>query len=383
MTRPKRILIFVADLGFGHRAAARALESALSEVFGDKVIIETTNPMTSELAPSFLRNTTEDYDRFVRELPDLYQITYQVSGTSVVSSLYEGAYTVMLLLAVQNVVDKFKPDVIVVAQENFLAPLNALMALRTQPIPVVTVLTDLTSLHRMWFNEVSTMTIVPTDVAYDLAVLAGLPKTAIMQIGIPVNTAISRETREQAVLRDELGWAHERTTLLVVGSKRVRQLMEVLRVFNHCGFPLQLAVVAGGDDELYEQLQATEWHHPAHIYNFVSNIPQMMHAADAIVCKAGGLIVSEALAAGMPILLTDVIEGQETGNADYVVTHGAGVRANEPIEALEAICHWLADDGKAMRLAANKAHQLGRPRAAYEIAHLIMKLAMATGRLSS
>jgi 1,2-diacylglycerol 3-beta-galactosyltransferase len=44
-------------------------------------------------------------------------------------------------------------------------------------------------------------------------------------------------------------------------------------------------------------------------------MPTMMRAADAIICKAGGLTVTESLACGLPLLLTDVIPGQETGNA--------------------------------------------------------------------
>jgi 1,2-diacylglycerol 3-beta-galactosyltransferase len=375
MTASKRILILVADLGFGHRAAAKAISAALSEVYGDAAHIDMANPMGSDLAPSFLRDTPEDYDRFVRELPELYQLTYQVSGTPMVSSIYESAFVLLLLPAMIAEIDRFKPDVIVVTQENFLAPLSAVMALRSQKIPVITIITDLTSLHRMWFNDVSTLTIVPTQVAHDLAVLNGLPKQKVRTIGIPVSTTIANETRPPSELREALGWQRDITTLLFVGSKRTRQIADVLRVLNHSALPLQLCIVAGGDDELYPVLRATDWHHPAHVYNFVDNMPMMLHAADAIVCKAGGLIVSEALACGLPILLTDVIEGQETGNAEYVVENGAGVRVNEPAEALETVYHWLMDDRKQLREFAKQSTRLGRPRAAYEIASIIWKTA--------
>ncbi len=370
-----RILILVADLGFGHRAAARAVGAAIQEKYGEDAIVETANPMSSELAPSFLRDTPDDYDRFVRELPELYQLTYQVSGTAMVSSIYESAFVLMLLPAMIAEIDRFKPDVIVVTQENFLAPLNALMALRSQRIPIITIITDLTSLHRMWFSEVSTLTIVPTQIAYDLALLNGLQKQKVKIVGIPVNTALANEERSPAELRALLGWQPDITTLLFVGSKRTRQFPDVLRALNHSGLPIQLCIVAGGDEETYPLLKATEWHVPAHVYNFVENMPMMLHAADAIVCKAGGLIVSEALACGLPILLTDVIEGQETGNADFVVQNGAGIRANDPVEALETVYHWLADDRQRLLDHAKHSRKIGRPRAAYEIANLIWKAA--------
>jgi len=96
----------------------------------------------------------------------------------------------------------------------------------------------------------------------------------------------------------------------------------------------------------------------------------MMRAADAILCKAGGLIITEALACGLPLLLADVIPGQETGNADYVIEGGAGELARQPLDALESLHHWLARGGELLARRAACARRLGRPRAAYDVADL-------------
>ena len=122
---------------------------------------------------------------------------------------------------------------------------------------------------------------------------------------------------------------------------------------------------------------ATEWHLPAHIYGYVNNLPSMMLAADFIVCKAGGLIVSEALAAGLPLLVIEAIPGQETGNVDYIVRGEAGTFAENPVAALETICHWLAQDGAALRERRSRARQLGRPEAAIRVAELAWQAAEA------
>jgi UDP-N-acetylglucosamine:LPS N-acetylglucosamine transferase len=114
---------------------------------------------------------------------------------------------------------------------------------------------------------------------------------------------------------------------------------------------------------------------PVHIYNFVKNMPTLMRAADAIICKAGGLIVTESLAAGLPLLLTDVIPGQETGNANYVVNGGAGELIEEPLQALEALAHWLSNDQAVLNERAANAVKLGRPRAAYDIVEQAWSLA--------
>ncbi len=369
----KRILIFVADLGFGHRSAANAIKTALLNQHGAACSVEIVNPMDSPHTPSFFRSSQQEYDHWVRELPDLYQINYEISDTPMVSSLYESAYVLMLLRAILDTLSRFEPDVIVVVQQTFLAPLDAAFTLLAKRVPVVTVITDLTTIHRMWFHPVSTYCVVPTDDARVQALAAGLSKAQVKQVGIPVNPAFMLEQRSKADIRAENGWAQDMTTVLAVGSKRTRQLTDMLRILNHSGLPLQLVVVAGGDEELHQELERTDWHLPARVYAYADNMPALMRAADVIMCKAGGLIVSEALAAGLPILLFDVIEGQETGNADYVVEQGAGVLAHEPITLLETLFHWLQHDQAGLRKTAAQSKRTGRPNAAYEIAKLIWK----------
>jgi 1,2-diacylglycerol 3-beta-galactosyltransferase len=100
-----------------------------------------------------------------------------------------------------------------------------------------------------------------------------------------------------------------------------------------------------------------------------------MRAADCVLGKAGGLTVSEALACGLPLIMVDVIPGQETGNAEYVVSGNAGVLASNPMDVLEATCHWLEKDHLYYREQANNARQLGRPGAADDAAELTWALA--------
>lgn len=46
----------------------------------------------------------------------------------------------------------------------------------------------------------------------------------------------------------------------------------------------------------------------------------------------------------------------------------------EPMELLEGLAHWLADDGRLYRERAANAQRLGNPRAAYDAADLIWDL---------
>ncbi|HVP20732.1 MAG TPA: glycosyltransferase, partial [Anaerolineaceae bacterium] len=141
--------------------------------------------------------------------------------------------------------------------------------------------------------------------------------------------------------------------------------------------PLQLAVVAGGDNKLFKRFEETEWHLETHLYNFVSDMATLMRASDCVLGKAGGLTVTEALACGLPLILVNVIPGQETGNADYVVSGQAGDLAQDPTEVQEVIYHWLDKDKELYNLRVQNALKLGHPQAAYDVAKLAWAAAMA------
>jgi 1,2-diacylglycerol 3-beta-galactosyltransferase len=375
MPDPKRILILTADAGFGHRSAANAVAEALQETHGDECAYEIVNVLDDERTPRPLRDSQSDYDRIAREMPDVYKFSYEATDANAPAAIMDRGLQAMLYSPMRHLLGDKQPDVIISTYPLYQAPLGAVFSLTRKFIPLVTVVTDLVTVHHVWFSPYPDLTVVPTEAVRDLAIDAKVPAEQIEVIGIPVHPRLSQETRDKAAIRAELGWDHGLTTLLIVGSKRGSLYGDVAHVLNHSGLPVQLIVATGGDDERYAELQATEWHRPAHVFNFVKNMPTMMCAADAIICKAGGLTVTEALACGLPLLLTDVIPGQETGNAEYVVSGGAGEMIDEPLKALETACHWLLNDGQLLKERSANAAKLGRPRAAYDIADRAWTLA--------
>lgn len=371
---PRRVAVLTTDAGFGHRTASKAVRDALVKQYSDAVEVEVFNPMGDKRAPIIIRKSQYDYDALIRRAPELYRLGFEVTDGPLPMPLIDSTLTAMLFEVIWNTMRNFRPDCVVVTFPLYLPPLDALFTVRRRHIPVVTTVTDLATIHKLWYHRVADLTCVPTQTAYDLALQNGLGSEEVEITGIPINPTFAEPTDKRA-LRAQLGWRDDLPTLLVVGSKRVVHLRETLRALNHCGFPLQLALVAGGDDALYRYLQRTQWHHPTHIYNFVDNMPDLMRAADMIACKAGGLIVTESLASGLPILLVDVIEGQETGNMDTVVESGAGELTRTPTEMLEVVYHWLSNDHKLLKVRAANSRKLGRPRAALDVAERVYALA--------
>ncbi len=372
---PKRILILTADAGFGHRSAALAVAEALRRVYANLCIVDIANPLNDKRVPAFLRDSQADYDKLVRATPELYRLGYETSDTATVGTLIEGALAMMLSNVLYDLVEKYRPDVVVTTYPLYQSPLHGMYSLFRARVPLVTVITDLVTVHRVWFHRRCDLCVVPTEAVRNLALEHHIPAHKLKVVGIPVHPDFVRRDQDKAAQRSALGWRPELPTLLVVGSKRVGNLRDIMRILNHARLPLQLAIVAGGDKVLYKDLAGMEWHVETHLYQLVKNMPTLMHAADCVMSKAGGLIVSESLACGLPMVLVDVLPGQETGNADYVVQNGAGEYAKDPIAALEILYHWIDQDGRQLIERAQNAQRLGRPHAAHDIADLIWEVA--------
>ncbi len=375
MSNPRRVLLLMAEAGFGHRSAAQALAAALEQLYGEQCVLEIFNPLDDERTIGLMRNTQTSYDQFVKQRPDLYRASFEFSDQTVPSAVMDGAYMVTLFDTLRSKLRSFQPDVIVSVYQAYAAPLGAIFALERRHIPLIIVVTDLVTIHRQWYNKLADVIVVPTQEAYDLGIKYRMAPEKLRLVGIPVSPLFAAPAQDKSTLRTALGWRPDMTTALVAGSERVPNLMETLRALNHSGLPLQLAIVAGGSTALYEQLQATTWHTTVHVYNFVDNMADMLRACDFVICKAGGLITSEALAAGLPLVLIYVIEGQETGNATYVVENGAGEQPADPLATLETIFHWLDQDGVLLADRTAQARRIGKPRAALDIAELAWQAA--------
>ena len=377
----KHVLILCADAGFGHRSASNAVAEAIRDKYDDQLEVVVINPLEEPTTPTFLCETQYDYDKWVRNVPELYALGFEASDRPIPTAILERSISVLLVDTMRELFKRYQPDVVLSAYPWYQAAMSLLFTSKKYRVPQFTVVTDLATVHRMWFHKKVDACLVPNRLVADLGMGLGMPSDKLIVTGIPVSPAIDKEARDKNAIRAELGWQPDLTTILAVGSKRVERLVDSLNVINHYGGNIQVAVVCGKDENLYNELNRFEWHIPAKVYEYSDQMPTLMKASDLMLCKAGGLIVTESLAAGLPMLLTEIIAGQETGNADYVVDYGAGDIADSPILILERLSHLLMDNGSLLKKLAQNARALGLPQAAYSVADLLHKAAFEPDRV--
>jgi 1,2-diacylglycerol 3-beta-galactosyltransferase len=168
-----------------------------------------------------------------------------------------------------------------------------------------------------------------------------------------------------------LGWPQEKLVVLLIGGGEGMGPLEKTAVaIAEANLPITLVVVAGRNVELKERLETRQWPMKTLIYGFVNEMPDFMRAADILVTKAGPSTITEALNAGLPLILYSRLPGQEDGNVDYVLSEGVGLWAPKTSYIVSALHAWITHP-KQLELAAEACREAARPQAAREIARLL------------
>ncbi len=369
----KRILILTSDAGYGHRSAAYALESALEELYGEKCISMVANPADREDSPDLIRDLEDGYDEMVVQSPMVYQLSYHTLDAPLVSDAVRAVVSQLFHESMCSLFEKFQPHA-VISTYPFHAKAVARVAKELEiDCPMAVVITDLTDVQSLWYSSEATMHYVPTPAIREQAYQNHIPATRVRVTGIPVDPGFARETRSSIQLRKSLGWSEKPPTCLIVASPRIQEMARISTLLDQMP-ELQVAVVCGGNAQLFGKLDEYNPSNNFHLYDWADNMPQLMKAADFIISKAGGLIVSESLACGRPMILTEALPGQETGNMHYVVENQAGAWAPGPVEVLLTAITWLKNERALLKKAQSHADRLGKPEAAYDIARSLWGL---------
>lgn len=188
--------------------------------------------------------------------------------------------------------------------------------------PLTGVITDYTA-HACWAERGVDAFCVPCPLATRELVGHGIPRDLIVETGIPVKPAF------EAILpvRDPAPGERMRV-LLTSGSFGVGPLERIVQSFR--GVPdVDLTIVCGSAKDAASRMTALtrSLGVSATVVGFERDMPARMESAHLVVGKAGGLTVSESMAAGRPMILVGTVPGNELSNAWMVGAAGAGVAA--------------------------------------------------------
>jgi processive 1,2-diacylglycerol beta-glucosyltransferase len=110
------------------------------------------------------------------------------------------------------------------------------------------------------------------------------------------------------------------------------------------------------------------------IVGWTDQLPRMMSESHLLISKAGGATTQEAIAAKCPMIVNQIVPGQEEGNARLIAETNCGVIATDSSAILKATAQAFAHDLQTWREWSANIARLSRPRAALEIASLLLTL---------
>jgi len=237
--------------------------------------------------------------------------------------------------------------------------------------PIVAVQTDFHT-EPPWVQPEIDFYCVGSEEARSQLIGWGVPSGRILVSGIPVDPVFALPHDKPELLRS-LGLAAEPPVVLVMaGGMGPGRLDEVVLSLDRCGLPLQVIAVAGHDRTMRARLEnlRDRMALDLRVLGWVENVPELMAAADLMVTKPGGLSTSEALAAGLPMVLTHPIPGPEECHARHLVKHGVALYARSSEEVPQLVLPLLLSGTKRAQMA-RRSKQLARPDAVYAVAEVV------------
>lgn len=362
-----RILFLFSDTGGGHRASTNAIIEALGQEYPGLFETRMVDFLT-DYAAAPLSRSSQIY-RGVSRTKLIWGGSYRASnGPRRSRAINQMAYP-YLRRSTQRLLAEYQADLIVSVHP--LANGAVTRVMRRQPVPFVTVVTDMVTTHATWYSPASDLILVPTTAARNRGIRFGIDPAKLRVVGQPVSPKFAAPSAGKDDLRAELDWpADQPVMLLVGGGDGMGPVRRVAQALNQAAVPGLLVVVAGRNRALQADLEAIDWQIPHRVLGFVDDMPKLMKAADLFITKAGPGSISEAFICGLPIVMYACLPGQEAGNVDYVLDAGAGAWAPHPKAVVETVGHLLTDTAARAELAA-ASRRLARPYAARDIARIL------------
>jgi processive 1,2-diacylglycerol beta-glucosyltransferase len=236
--------------------------------------------------------------------------------------------------------------------------------------PHFNVVTDSISINSLWTRPACAGWFVPNPETAEVVRRMGVPADRLFEYGFPVQPFFA-EHSSQLVPPDLAGGA--RPAVLYIIHSGVRSAEATAgALLARTDWALTFAV--GRDERLRHRLEkaAAGRAYPTAILSWTDQIPRLLMTHHAVISKAGGATTQEAIAAHCPMVVNQIVPGQEEGNYELFRRRGIGAYAATPDAVLAALHGAFAGQGALWRQWRTALLPLARPNAARDIARHVL-----------
>jgi processive 1,2-diacylglycerol beta-glucosyltransferase len=354
------VLILTAGYGEGHNAAARGLQTACTELGIDSHV----GDCFTALGASYDRSRRQYLD-LINRAPKIWAAVYRWIDRWPLVEL-----TVPLLASVQRAL----ADLLAAQQPRVVVsvyPVYGYLLARlfpnpaTRPFALHTVITDSITINRVWLRCPSDTFIVANRSSADVLHQQGVAAERIRDLGFPVPPIFARERPTRTMP----GSSEKGRVLYMINAGKQTAPAIVARLLEISG--IHLTVTVGRDEALRSEVLKAAAGREVEIHGWTPKMPELLMTHHVLIGKAGGATVQEAIAAQTPMLITQVVPGQEEGNARLVFENECAALCPTAKALALQIEKLFANDAAEWKRWLVNIKRLSRPDAALQIARFV------------
>jgi processive 1,2-diacylglycerol beta-glucosyltransferase len=363
----KRILILTAGFGDGHNAAARSLREAI-ELTTDAAKVEVLDLFESSYG---MLNTLAKraYLGMVQYAPALWSGVFQVMDNPTLFR-QQVNHLGKLRERLAAILHDSEPDCVVSTYPVYAYLIDDIYQEHAErPFRFITVVTDSISVCSAWYRAPSDLFVAANEPTAKVIVQGGVERSRVLPVGFPVSPQFALE-RPAALVPPRNGERRKVLYVINTGRKKCGKVVDRLLEIEN----LDLTITVGRDAALKARLMERTREHAARvkILGWTNQMPRLLMTHHLVIGKAGGAIVQEAIAARCPMIVNQVIPGQEEGNATLIESLGVGMVAEKRKEVVECVAEAFAKKAELWQEWRNNLERVSRPDAALRLAELVL-----------
>ena len=363
-----RILILTAGFGEGHNAAARALAAAVDRQHPGSAcmadLFEQTRPRLNEFVRrAYLAAINRTPRLWIRAYRWMDRPNFMTSGARLLGREYR-------LLG--EVIEREQPLAVCCTFPAYAFLLSKLAAEGRLKAPFYNIVTDSISINSVWWRAGCDGWFVPNEDSAAVMREAGVDPARLHVTGFPVTGFFSEHSGD---LRPPDLAAGAAPRVLYIVNSGTRNAGETARLLL-AEKDWEITCTVGRNQPLRESLaaEATGRSRTATILGWTDQIPRLLMTHHVVVSKAGGATTQEAIAARCPMIVNQVVPGQEEGNYELLRRHGIGTLSETPEAVVAALRNAFAQRGRVWSEWRAALDPIARPDAAREIsAHVFSR----------
>lgn len=364
----KKILILTASFGDGHNAAARNLREAI-ELLTDDAKVEVVDLFESTYGTlnTLLKQT---YQGLVRYAPVVWSGLFSVLDNPALFRRQMGTMG-KLREALACLLQTTEPDAVVSTYPVYAHLIQDVFRdYAERPFRLLTIVTDSISVCSAWYRAPSDLFIVANEPTAEVLKRAGVDSDQVRVLGFPVSPIFAQDApAELSAPRGD----DRRKVLYVINTGKAKAGKSIQRLLKVPG--LDLTITVGRDASLKAKLteRLREYGQRVVIYGWTNQMPRLLMSHHLVIGKAGGALVQEAIAARCPMIINQVIPGQEEGNARLIQDLEIGAVAEKRKEVRDLVEEAFAHKSRQWRQWRQNLQEVSRPDAALRIAELVLQ----------